>query len=399
MHFFLCVLSALMHYRLSAIFLSSSTVRRPALILCISCIYITQEMFVRNSVEVGEGQGVAEDEAARGPDSDRAWSVDGVGARPDSPTSLTVMRGTRGTDSRPSTALKGRRGKEKEKEREKERESGNMRMRGVDNEREGFGEGVGGREINGLGGLEVFEESIGEEGEEEILDNSAASKMGKSVERDNENTKKIVHNTELEKNQFFGKNEFPSPRISNNEEPAVSMIIEPSPRSLKSASRNSREISKYVYTENTVLSPSRGILKSPKKTTELNFFNDFGKEIEIEQENEKAKERRKRKEKEREREKEKENERDRLRDLKFEEERRNFESKILSLQQVVENQSKSVADLRDLTATLRLGRQAPRLFVGLYIRLTFIFCVLHCPSKPHLYYSICFNCLIVTFFQ
>jgi hypothetical protein len=69
-----------------------------------------------------------------------------------------------------------------------------------------------------------------------------------------------------------------------------------------------------------------------------------------------------------------------LRDLKFEEERRNFESKILSLQQVVENQSKSVADLRDLTATLRLGRQSPCLFIGLYILLTFIFCVLHCPS-------------------
>jgi hypothetical protein len=307
-------------------------------------------MFVRNSVEVGQG----DEEVTGGPESDRAWGVGCVVASPDSPTSLTVGRGTRGTDSRPSTALKVRRGKEKEKEREKERESGKMRMRVVDSEvsaeREGVGVGVGEREIKGLGGLEVLEESLGDE-VEDILGNSAESKMGKSTERNNENTKKIVRNAELEKNQFFGKNEFPSPKISNNEEPAVSMIIDPSPRSLKSASRNRKEISKYVYTENTVLSQSRGVLKSPKKTTELIFFNDFGKEIE----QDKDEERKKGKEIEKEREKEKENERDRLRDIKFEEERRNFESKILSLQQVVESQSKSVADLRDLTATLRLG--------------------------------------------
>ena len=299
-------------------------------------------MFIRNSSDsaVGGGgvltEGEGEGEEGTGvPESNRPWSGGGVGTGPYSPTCVTTVRGTRGTDPRPSTALKGRRVKEKK--------SVKRRMRGVDSEGEGFGEGE--REIKRLGGLEEsFEEE--EEEEEDILDVSSGSKMGKSVERNNENTKNIVQNTELEIIQFFGKNEFPSPTVSTYKEPAVSMIIGLSPRQLKSAGNNSKEITKNVNTENNpVLSPSKGILKSPKKKTELTFFNDFGKEIENDKE----------KEVERGRDKEKETERERLRDIQFEEERRNFESRILSLQQVVENQSKSVADLRDLTATLRLG--------------------------------------------
>jgi hypothetical protein len=296
-------------------------------------------MFIRNSSDsaVGGGGVLTEGEGEEGtsvPESNRPWSGGGVGTGPYSPTCVTTVRGTRGTDPRPSTALKGR--------RVKERKSVKRRMRGVDSEGEGFGEGE--REIKRLGGLEEsFEE---EEEEEDILDVSSGSKMGKSVERNNENTKNIVQNTELDIIQFFGKNEFPSPTVSTYEEPAVSMIIGLSPRQLKSAGNNSKEITKNVNTvNNPVLSPSKGILKSPKKKTELTFFNDFGKEIENDKE----------KEVERVRDKEKETERERLRDIQFEEERRNFESRILSLQQVVENQSKSVADLRDLTATLRLG--------------------------------------------
>lgn len=338
-------------------------------------------MFVRPIADDGQVKGDGEEVATGRPELDTAWGGEGgcvgTGVSPESPRGLRVAKGTKGADPRPTTALKGRRGKEKErekekeKEREKESESGKRRMRGVDSEftgeREGYGEGCtegegeGGRDIKGRGGLEVFYESF--EDEDNTLDSSAGSKTGISVERNNENIKKIVHNTEMQKIQFFGKNEFPYPKISNNEEPVVSMIIEPSPRPLKSTGRNSKEISKNVDTEIPVLTPSKGILKSPKKTTEQNFFNDFGKEINQETVHEKEKEIEKIKikeklkeiEKEREKDKEKENERVRLRDQQFEEERRNFESKILSLQQVVENQSKSVADLRDLTATLRLG--------------------------------------------
>ena len=75
-----------------------------------------------------------------------------MGTGPYSPTCVTTVRGTRGTDPRPSTALKGRRVKEKK--------SVKRRMRGVDSEGEGFGEGE--REIKRLGGLE---ESFEEEAE------------------------------------------------------------------------------------------------------------------------------------------------------------------------------------------------------------------------------------------
>ena len=311
----------------------------------------------------GEGGGVGEGESIEGLQLDGALGVEseaGSGSvqGSDSPTSLKAVRATRGANPRPSTALKVRRATEKEGEQKRAR-GADSTVTGEEGEE---GDGDGG-EIDMKGGRDM--RRIGESsGGADLTEINAGDAVGVSAERNNEILTKTVYTTETEKIQFFVKNEFPSLVTGRNEDSAMSMTTDPSRKSLKSASRNSKEIPKEINTEISVFSTTKNDLNSPKKRTGLNFFNDFGKE--------KGNERENIKEMEAEKEREREREKLKLKENKFEEERRNFESKILSLQQVVENQSKSVSDLRDLTASLRLGTVRTALRLGVTYNTVFV---------------------------